>query len=1164
MKCKNLGLLVAVLFVPCSSPACGAEWPMWRHDARRSAAAPSALPPRLDLQWRKEFQPPEPAYPGEVRLNFDASYQPIAAGGMVFVPSMVTDSVTALNAETGDREWEFYTDGPVRFAPVAWRGSVYFTSDDGYLYCLNAADGELEWKFWGPPVERKPYRLLGNGRLISRWAARGGPVLKDGIVYFGCGLWPSEGVYVCAVDAESGELVWRNGKLAHIEQGLVDHSARRDVGLTPTGYLAVAGDRLIVPAGRALPAIFSRQSGRMEPYCTGWGGRGGLARGSWWVATAGNYYMTSGELYGLTGEASRIRDPLPPEQMKPDEFTRATGLSGEQVRQWMESGELPTVQKDGERLVDARTEKGYLTWGEPRSEAEKHVITEHPRLQISPANQYNMQPFRTPVLTSNTMIYSVPSGQDSAIGRRLDELPHGSRFIGERTDEVSFSGIASYDLGAELRWGLSMTRNAPGAPVRAWNTLRFDRLWTVAADLKVYLKAGSSLYAGRPGLVAALQLEGDKGDTGRPKVSWQENIDGAPSTMLAAEERLFVMTRQGTLYCFGAGKPAQSDTTAENPDRSRPDARDNNGNREAFLKYADGKKGYCLVLDRADPGFLRELCRRSDFHVIALHSDEKAVRAARERLDRDGLYGTRVHIVPGDLSTVRLPRYLASLVISPENTCAGLGNVKQLVRRVSSLLHPREGVGHLAVSGFQPGSLNELDGLAPDEIRIQKSEGGIVLRRSGVTKNTASWTHEAGGPDNAFANADETVRPPFGVLWFGGAIDRLWPSWDYTHSRPPRPLVCDGRMFFLVANRVHAADAYTGRPLWTTTLKPSDKGEQLRQEHFVARRNTADNYIATPDTLYLVGRSCCRMLDTKTGARTGKINTPPALKDSTPREEREWHEARVWRDSLLVAMGRFLVCMDRRDGAPRWKISTDKDRLTFAVGNGRVYAADYWLAERRRKGEEKNGSTTLRAVDLATGASLWKATAMVPPESVNAPRAGWLKDRIPPLPPYVSYCEGQDVVLLSATYSVAAACEADDGTLLWQRSDAIPISRARPPVVLSDRFVSRTGMAYDILTGEPRGDQLWSSLRACNRALGNRKSLFVRDGLPMACDFRTGEKTYFMSTRSGCTNSLIPADGVLAAPNFAVGCACNYPVVTSFAAAHLPEAGKWRDASRGP
>jgi outer membrane protein assembly factor BamB len=51
------------------------------------------------------------------------------------------------------------------------------------------------------PSERK---LLGNGRLISTWPVRGGPVVADGRVYFAAGVWPFEGVFVYALDAETG------------------------------------------------------------------------------------------------------------------------------------------------------------------------------------------------------------------------------------------------------------------------------------------------------------------------------------------------------------------------------------------------------------------------------------------------------------------------------------------------------------------------------------------------------------------------------------------------------------------------------------------------------------------------------------------------------------------------------------------------------------------------------------------------------------------------------------------------------------------------------------------------------------------------------------------------------------------------------------------------
>ena len=45
--------------------------------------------------------------------------------------------------------------------------------------------------------------MLGNDRLISHWPARGGPVVADGVVYFAAGLWPSDGIYVYALDGRT-------------------------------------------------------------------------------------------------------------------------------------------------------------------------------------------------------------------------------------------------------------------------------------------------------------------------------------------------------------------------------------------------------------------------------------------------------------------------------------------------------------------------------------------------------------------------------------------------------------------------------------------------------------------------------------------------------------------------------------------------------------------------------------------------------------------------------------------------------------------------------------------------------------------------------------------------------------------------------------------------
>ena len=177
----------------------------------------------------------------------------------MFVASSGNDRVTALDVDTGEEKWRFYTDGPVRLAPVAWKNRLFFGSDDGHLYCLGAADGRLIWKFRAVPSERK---LLGGGRLISVWPVRGGPVLHDGKIYFAAGVWPSEGVFLYSLDAETGRVVWLNDQSGYL-YGQQPHNAESLGGVTPQGYLVVSGDELIVPCGQALPARFDLQTGKL-------------------------------------------------------------------------------------------------------------------------------------------------------------------------------------------------------------------------------------------------------------------------------------------------------------------------------------------------------------------------------------------------------------------------------------------------------------------------------------------------------------------------------------------------------------------------------------------------------------------------------------------------------------------------------------------------------------------------------------------------------------------------------------------------------------------------------------------------------------------------------------------------------------------------------------
>jgi outer membrane protein assembly factor BamB len=273
---------MAVLLMTVASLASAADWPMWRCDAARTAASPETLPEQLHLQWMRELPPLKPAFwqVRQERVQFDLGYEPVVMGRTMFIASSRNDSVTALDAETGAEKWRFYADGPVRLAPVAWERKLYFACDDGCLYCLDAAGGKLLWKVRTVPSSRK---VLGNGRLVSAWPARGGPVVDGGRVFFAAGVWPFEGVFVHAVDARTGRTLWVNDSMGSLYL-VHPHKAMSFGGPSPQGYLLMNRGRLVVPSSRAFPAFLDPATGKLLSFDFGHG-RQDSETGGWFVSS---------------------------------------------------------------------------------------------------------------------------------------------------------------------------------------------------------------------------------------------------------------------------------------------------------------------------------------------------------------------------------------------------------------------------------------------------------------------------------------------------------------------------------------------------------------------------------------------------------------------------------------------------------------------------------------------------------------------------------------------------------------------------------------------------------------------------------------------------------------------------------------------------------------
>jgi outer membrane protein assembly factor BamB len=165
------------------------DWPTYRHDARRSGSTPGPLPRQPQPLWTAELSG---------RLS-----PPVVAAGRVYVVAIDAHTVHVFDAASGKPLWKHAAGGRIDSPPTVWKGRVLFGSTDGFVTCLRATDGQLLWRYFAAPADR---RLTAFDQLESVWPVHGTILIEHDAAHFivGRSCFLDGGMQYVRIDPRTG------------------------------------------------------------------------------------------------------------------------------------------------------------------------------------------------------------------------------------------------------------------------------------------------------------------------------------------------------------------------------------------------------------------------------------------------------------------------------------------------------------------------------------------------------------------------------------------------------------------------------------------------------------------------------------------------------------------------------------------------------------------------------------------------------------------------------------------------------------------------------------------------------------------------------------------------------------------------------------------------
>jgi len=586
---------------------------------------------------------------------------------------------------------------------------------------------------------------------------------------------------------------------------------------------------------------------------------------------------------------------------------------------------------------------------------------------------------------------------------------------------------------------------------------------------------------------------------------------------------------------------------------------------QSILSAGGVTDGYGLVLGNTNEAYLAELAGQTNL-TWYWAAGPREVGKMRERLADAGLYGTcaAIHNVPSN--PLPYADYVANMMVVNVENAAELDELS-----ASDLYRVLRPCGGVAVIACREALRIEVDRwlTTADIPKAERQEIDIGVRiERGSLPGAGAWTHQYADAGKSGASPDQLVRLPLKVLWFGsvGPADIV-----SRHYRAPVPLAIDGHMYVAGIDYLHAVDAYNGRIIWERKLPGVGRWPSAYRGGCMAVDDNA---------LYALHDAKCLRLNRNTG-KTLFTYKPPNASGETG-GELTWEYLAVTGDAVVGTIGqpnirrswwsmahpanRLLFVLDKETGQVRWTYESKSaiDSNAIAIQGDRLYLIDGLApadvfprfrrgvksAPKRKPGtKEKSvfslpGAShvrTLKALDLQSGKQLWATPNIGARQNSLYAANGVILATIPVWHGLRATLEGPGV----------SAFSADDGQLLWTRDENAPF-----PVIVGNVVYLRN--ACDLRTGDPilRENPLTGRMTpfsvsvtgGCGRLAGCAAVAMKRSGSMGFFDLDDLSGVYHQpNMRANCWVNMVPACGLVLAPEGSSSCPCAYNYKTSLA-----------------